>query len=264
MPRVPVLYDFRWPVPIEGYRWQELPDDAGGLEPALLPAGPAAKDYYPMREHPGLFLMLAELAPTPDAVRGFANQYGALEHFDPTERRSAGPPPPQPMTRAAPPPGLLDEPTPTFEGFSAEIRETLAKDGASKLSVSWFKDWEREISHLRHEVGSMFGWSLYARFLKADDRAAINEHIQRRLQGHIAPLLTGESVECVPTTLLGAVWLQLALAIAHNKHYRRCEGPSCPRVWFEVSKAPFGLRPEARYCSPTCRNRAWLARKASQ
>lgn len=53
----------------------------------------------------------------------------------------------------------------------------------------------------------------------------------------------------VPTCLIGAIWLDLALAIIGNIHYRNCEHTRC--------RQPFAVPPKARkkklFCSDKCR-----------
>jgi hypothetical protein len=78
-----------------------------------------------------------------------------------------------------------------------------------------------------------------------------------------SPVVTARGIELMPLTLDGAIWLQCAQAIAENKKYRRCPARDCPSGgWFEVSKAPFGRRTDADFCSPRCRHVAYRDRKA--
>jgi hypothetical protein len=61
---------------------------------------------------------------------------------------------------------------------------------------------------------------------------------------------------CQPHSLIGAIGLQLALAIQNATPAKRCEG--CGR-WFEL--APGKNRPDRTTCSQTCRNRLYLHRQ---
>lgn len=61
----------------------------------------------------------------------------------------------------------------------------------------------------------------------------------------------------VPNGLLGALWLQLALAVDGDKDYRQCK--QC-LSWFEVS--PAVGRTSKRYCGNACRIRAHRERQA--
>jgi hypothetical protein len=60
-----------------------------------------------------------------------------------------------------------------------------------------------------------------------------------------------------PRSLLGAMWLQLAMAANDSRNYMRCS--SC-ESWFEL--APGLGRPDKTYCSTACRMRAYRRRKA--
>lgn len=66
-------------------------------------------------------------------------------------------------------------------------------------------------------------------------------------------------IEIVPTSLIGALWLQLANAVAAGYDYSRCD--VCAS-WFEI--APRSGRPEKRYCSDACRMRAYRRRKSAK
>ena len=61
----------------------------------------------------------------------------------------------------------------------------------------------------------------------------------------------------LPSSLIGALWLQFADAIATNRNFNQCL--YCKR-WFEVS--PDTARRDKHYCSQTCRTRAYRTRRA--
>ena len=61
----------------------------------------------------------------------------------------------------------------------------------------------------------------------------------------------------VPTSLLGALWLQFAQAITGNKDYRRCA--RC-NTWFELS--PEASRTNKLYCSDACKMKSYRDRQA--
>ena len=95
---------------------------------------------------------------------------------------------------------------------------------------------------------------------------AINQHLVGRGRGqeavHTRLLYDTEvqsfGVHVVPTSLLGALWLQCALAIAGDRTYRRCA--SC-QEWFWVSPEGGGKRRHSDYCGSTCKVREWRKRK---
>jgi hypothetical protein len=71
---------------------------------------------------------------------------------------------------------------------------------------------------------------------------------------------THHSSLCVRVeTLLSALWVQFALAVTGQKTYRQCQDKAC-RIWFEVS--PAKGRADKKYCSHTCRTRAYRERMA--
>jgi len=82
--------------------------------------------------------------------------------------------------------------------------------------------------------------------------------VTARLKTHTEPCLVyAEALarpqfHVVPKTLLGAVWLQLALAITRDKNYRCCE--FCG-AWFAVVPGE-GHTLARRFCSTNCRVRA--------
>jgi hypothetical protein len=65
-----------------------------------------------------------------------------------------------------------------------------------------------------------------------------------------------DMIHLIPRHLLGALWLQFALAVGGEKEYRAC--PSC-RGWFELS--PETAKKSKMYCKEACRSRAYRDRK---
>src|SRR2546427_11403606 len=85
------LFEFQWPVHTGGYTWVEIawsslmpPEDQPGTFWGLVPAlGEDAQPspiqgYRPLQDATGLFRTFANTAPTQEAIRAFANQYGLL------------------------------------------------------------------------------------------------------------------------------------------------------------------------------------------
>jgi hypothetical protein len=62
-------------------------------------------------------------------------------------------------------------------------------------------------------------------------------------------------IQLVPSSLISALWLQLAMAIDGNRNYRRCE--SCTR-WFELSG---DARGDAKFCRQACQFKAYRTRQ---
>jgi hypothetical protein len=88
------------------------------------------------------------------------------------------------------------------------------------------------------------------------------EHVNRELPGHTAPgLFWNHQADQIvfqemPLSLLGAIYLQLAHAVARNRSSRRCE--VCSR-WFELD--PAKTRVDRRTCSNTCRTKSYRNRQ---
>jgi hypothetical protein len=90
----------------------------------------------------------------------------------------------------------------------------------------------------------------------------VNERLDEHLEGigpQVAVALVDEGGRLIyrnrPATLLGALWLQLALAINGNKDYRSC--PVCGR-WWELD--PIVNKINKVYCTEACRQKAWRQR----
>src|SRR4051794_10697446 len=94
-------------------------------------------------------------------------------------------------------------------------------------------------------------------------------HVRRRLDHHLrqhggraAATMAWDAERGRPLlrfaapTLLGALWLQLADAVTHQRSYGRCR--TCGK-WFEV--APEASRSHKRFCSTTCRSNAYRQRQ---
>ena len=83
---------------------------------------------------------------------------------------------------------------------------------------------------------------------------AVEQHLKETgpmltMRGHAAQGTARLYV--VPTSLLGAMWIQFAEAISEQKDYARCKLCGKP---FEVSTAQTGFRTNRRFCSDVCKN----------
>ena len=61
-----------------------------------------------------------------------------------------------------------------------------------------------------------------------------------------------------PMTLLAAMWLQLAMAVARNKEFVQCK--FCKRQ-IEISTAESGFRTNREFCSDSCKTQDYRKRK---
>lgn len=88
----------------------------------------------------------------------------------------------------------------------------------------------------------------------------VNRHLERkampRLLHHRG--LGTMVLMIVPSSLLSAMWLQLAHAIAGNKDYRACR--ECGN-WFEVSRAEDARTARRMFCSDACKSRDYRRRR---
>lgn len=95
-----------------------------------------------------------------------------------------------------------------------------------------------------------------ARYIVGD---CISEGLAGRVSAQLGPQANEVSpvLRLVPDSLIGALWLQFAIAVDGNIDYRRCE--EC-KMWLEI--APGTGRPDRQFCSDACRMRAYRKRKA--
>jgi hypothetical protein len=88
----------------------------------------------------------------------------------------------------------------------------------------------------------------------------INEH----LNGAASPQLRYHVrrdvrvIQIIPDSLLAAMWLQFAQAVAGNRQHRACK--ECGR-WFELSTEGDGFRINRLFCSDPCKSKDYRRRK---
>ena len=252
--------DFEWRRPDRPYRDAPYPvHDAGGARAALdperihethlakslvLPGGATWRPYQPLEDEPALFRTFAET----DDIPAFANKFGHL-------------------------------------GMDTELVPSMKRTRVERL-----RDWEAEISAMRQ---CLEAWDSYRsskvtklpddweRYVHIDPWpqgivpeseklfAFVLHHVRPRIQAHTESTLIHDpslkraiplEVVVSPKNLLGAIWLQFALALEENPKQRKCE--ICGR-WFTVS--PRGNRANVAYCSTRCRSAAYrLAKSATE
>jgi hypothetical protein len=238
------MNSFTWRVAAGGYEWYNGPgpDDSILITPHLVPAGDwKTREYEPLKEYTGLFRTFAETPPTLEGILEFANQYGHLGHD------------------ARAPEGFPEDPN---ELYTEEDRDRYE---AARRVVKPFEaqfDWEMVIDAVRECVEA---WD---RIQRREGNERLLESLRKRINhelgipGRLRPCLApnrvrgGLVLELEPSSLLGAIWLQLAQAVAGDKEYRACA--SCGRS-FELS--PDTMRADAVYCKEACRARAYRNRK---
>jgi hypothetical protein len=286
---------FQWPVSRAGYEWVEVrfaqpksasqdnktwvmrektPGDSSGLK----------RFYVPMEQATGLFRDFAGIAADDkDAMMAFANEYGMLGVMD------------WPGLQRELPTEWAGEPTPEkhFEvigwwsyeiemmramvylwemikaGDTAGLKRCIT-DIASKEYNSPFQT----ITYLGYSPPAaerLFPiWAPSIGFVPPDDyftaAALVVQHgVNMALHRHeVNPALTfqpasGRQVlQFMPSSLIGAMWLQLAQGVAGNKKFRACK--ECGKS-FEISGEETGFRINRLFCSDSCKSRDYRHRK---
>jgi hypothetical protein len=91
----------------------------------------------------------------------------------------------------------------------------------------------------------------------------VQRWVNNQLQKHVIPRLlyhtdlSQQVLQIIPSSLVGAMWLQLAQAIAGKKDYRTCK--ECGR-WFEVSGGDDGRTARRLFCDNPCKSRDYRRR----
>lgn len=280
---------FEWRVPRDGFTWSlahplvghRVQKERGRfLAPGFTMHW---QPTFPLRDAPALFRVFAETEPTEAQVLRFANAYGALGIEEDLmladgkgsrgERLRIWVQGIAHMRHAV---RVWDA---LCQKATADLQRwfTLAPpfSGVSNLRYTPDEPWPAGVlqSGLQFIEGELVG---IARFLSgaAGDPthmpiprdapglalAWLRSIINGRLEQHTSARMlyvdspSGLGTHIVPRNLLGALWLQFALAIEGHRAYRRCA--AC-QSWFEVSTAQTGKRADAKFCSARCRVRAY-------
>lgn len=271
-------YQHAWWVPEKGHKWADMwRVDFGKAGPVhsgphryLMTAAPRgqARIYKPLEEHSGLCMEFAQLVESEDAIRAFADRFGMLGVVDSVVASEKG--------------GALLEGE-TFARWVSEIRDMreaadllravqAGRHADLKRVIRWHsKGGQRWVSfenERRHAViaapdhhpavFAMLRWGELVKPALATIQAAANA----KLKTHASPAMMWDSDNVIglyfrPENLLGALWLQFALAVSQNSEFRECEHCGKP---FEAA-APGASRKDKRFCSTSCRVMASRARR---
>ncbi|MFN8544481.1 MAG: hypothetical protein U0807_09760 [Candidatus Binatia bacterium] len=223
-----------------------------------------------------LFQTFAALAPTEESMLGFANQYGSLlgrdgplidlKQQDSSGDRQLG----------------HGEPIELWRIEIHTMREALLlRDLVQKRDIpglGCFIHWrgrtgveysgepdKEGTAHWEHIATDGVFPELLAEFAPGDLIKPAQYYLQRVVNRHLAQVHSrllwdreGHlAIHQVPGNLLGALWVQFALALAGNRRYRKCQ--ACQR-WFELS--PGISRADKSFCRPACRTQGYRERKA--
>lgn len=278
---------FGWGVPEDGFQWVETRGALRFLTPGFTLNW---RRYNPFRDTPALFLTFGDLDLTEAAILAFANLYGALGKDEmielPDGRGSRG----ERIETWTAEIVAMAHMLRVWNALKARDQSALERwfhlEGQKSIvHVSYTPDdpWPPGVDmggmqyitgEIEDHVRYMSNWG--GRGDESDEEIPpgaagwaldfLHVQINVRLQNHTSASLqyTSEShrsiplsLYIVPKNLLGALWLQLALAIEENRQYRRCS--QC-QGWFEV--AAKARRPSTTYCSPRCRLQAYRGRQS--
>jgi hypothetical protein len=289
------LFDFRWEVPEDGYQWitaiapygshgKGSPKEDLFLTDGILLGGSFRRRFYsPLRHNRGLFRNFAEVQPTQEGIRAFANLYGHLggdlsKHLIlPNKLGGSG------------------EELSAWQNEIVTMRQTVALwdmvQQSDTQGLARYIEWEKDPkdskkgdilgvqynSHPNMQPGafppkgdqSVSAWiattnepETLARFRVGDVIQPALFYLQRvvneRLRARVVPRLLWDTeriqleLHIVPGSLIGALWLQFAQAISGNITYRRCE--VCG-TWFDL--LPPITRKSRQFCSNACRSKAY-------
>ena len=217
--------------------WQEFYEKNEHAGPVLGPVPDSGESlrYLPMqRRHAALFQTFAAIDfQDREAILGFASVYGLLS-IDRKEQTSSSEP----------------------ESHLTWAREICLMREAMKLA-RWrtvqdeaeedarYKKFGLDAGHHRRERRRKLKWLFELHLQDVQPRIEFEKDTSPRLS-------------LAPRTLLAAMWLQLTLAIAGDKHFPTCK--SCSRL-FEVSTSPTGFRTHREFCSDSCKTKDYRRRK---
>ncbi len=288
-------YEFEWRVPKDGYEWiegQDVNQKKGIFLIERLTSGVGfRRRYKPIEDETGLFRHFAQVNPTRDGILQFSNQHGSLgagatELVDvplATARRAVPrlPPAAKDMDESKPT-GLTTagENLLTWRKAVIDMRRAVEMFDAIKENdtryMAQFIRWhgpdnvvyegrigDRKLISVIDGPYSVQGSKFQYRDVRLPAIHFLQQFVNGQLEANpsIVRLLWDQldrpSVFVCPIGLLGAMWLQLSLAIDGDRNYRQCR--SCSK-WFEIGVT---RRADSTTCSDACRKRLSRAAKAA-
>lgn len=235
----PVAPDYRWVEwldpdgnPVRPSEFAAHPNTSADLVeekgketgPVLMPVEGPHTVIHPMdRDHAALFRRFAELDATdPDAILGFARLFGWLGV---TPRNSQ----------------VRRRPDRSLHHAEGEPQQLWVNEVAKMREAIWLCDHRKYASRDRKKLAWLF-----------------DQHLQA-VQGRLRVAEDGRAqLRIAPMTLLAAMWLQLAMAVAGNKSFVKCK--FCERQ-IEISTADSGFRSNRVFCSQSCKTNDYRRRK---
>jgi endogenous inhibitor of DNA gyrase (YacG/DUF329 family) len=286
--------DFEWQREAGGYQWRNV---ASRRVLVARHSGGRVVTYRPFsKEYSGLFRTFGALDRTPEGVLEFANRYGMLG-YPITRKFPAGSivdaslvMPSQIQAPGVPPTewGALvnDYPRETLSAIRA-MSEAGQLDDAFLLSMATLHQLA-EAQSLRLQpdefLGEEFQWNepprdegawtwtsqsvIFARLVSGIDgnnsllhQGLVNRGLTRTAAPHLEWSETERtfSLRLCPRSLLGAMYLQIALASTHAQQFKKC--PVCGKP-IDVSRSSSGARADAVFCSQACKSKDYRTRQA--
>ena len=294
MPDVPLQFHRR--VAEDGYHWVDsdpVVEPEQHLQPFLTDGRPIGasgyrvREYLPLAEFPGLFRVFAEIEPSHDGIKAFADRFGPLGG----DIAKQIPLYDQPNAQGTP--MGLGEPLAAWTNeilmmrFAIDIWDAARNGDVDRLErvIFWTED-GRGVQILSHPelpkgqlpepparverawiAGTHLGDGVLERFVPGDLVKPALHYVQstinEKLEGRASPQLLWDAkrerlgLYIVPDGLIGALWLQFARAVERDSRFRQCA--ECA-IWFEL--APGTARADKLYCSTPCRTKAYRKRQA--
>jgi hypothetical protein len=244
--------------------------------------GQEGEAYDPLRDEPALFRIFARLEDTQEAFLDFARRYGGLDELGIEISRTTE----STLVPFAKSTGTLDAWSSRRQELAHAVRlldalrngrvadllheEYVTRETGGVLGV-YRRDDQRpwKARPLKDGVVPGVNWAMSARepVVVVPAQSTEREIVQHLLSLQVTRQLTGRQVSLtlspttkvygaglrltyVVTTLVGALWLQLALAIDGNRDYRPCAG--CGNPWDATD-----ARQSRNWCSERCRQRIY-------
>ncbi len=229
------------------FAWQEYHEEGQETGPVLGPvleSGPLRK-YRPMeRKHAVLFRRFAVLDfRDKQEILVFASSYGSLSVVADQQFQDVLLPTGKVHTATG-------ESHLTWAHEICLMREALSltqrRPEAEQAEIeSRYMRYGLDPEHRRKEDARRLDWLFNVHLQHVQPRMSFRDQLPPRLS-------------YAPLTLLAAMWLQLALAIADDKQFQACK--FC-RDLFEISTAQTGFRSHREFCSDTCKTKDYRRRK---
>ena len=264
--------------PVARAEWLDPEDTNQSGDRVLIPRTPARPRFYkPLFEQPGLFRRFADLAESEIACAEFASRFGSHR-----KRRVYVLPPWNPEKLQRQDFTAIQDPFIAGVDLGLEwdidirkLRSVLKLHDAiasadlgviDKLVSCVVRDSQPvNTAKILKPLATTISREDPLEGAKAVRDHGISQGLEREVDGEpiVRPAFIGGALQMFPSNLLGAMWLQFAVAVQKGKQFRKCPARNCLKVWFEVSTGQVGVREDADFCSARCRHTAYRDRKSA-